>query len=296
MTAEIPTEAVVRASADRNQVEAWTFVLEAVEIPHRMAPVEEGWAVFVPANLVGVAHKALDADEQETAEGPTREPAPPDHGASYVGIAAALTITAFFVVTGDRQINPRGWFDVGSAVAERITRGEWWRAVTALTLHADIMHAAGNGAAFIVFLSALGRWLGGGVALATTLFAGIAGNLITAYSYRTGHDSVGASTATFAALGLLGGLQFMRRYRVPSVGRFKRAFLAIAAGLGLFAMLGVGEHVDVRAHASGLGVGVALGVLLGRFLVRPVGILGQGLALVGTLATLVGSWLLAFHH
>ena len=296
MSAQIPAEAVVRASADRAQVEAWTFVLEAVGIPHRMAPVDDGWAVLVPPNLVGAAHQALDADEREAAEGLAREPAPPDHGASYVGVAAALTIAAFFVVTGERQSSARGWFDVGSAVAERITHGELWRAVTALTLHADIMHMAGNAAAFIVFLSALGRWLGGGVALAATLLAGLGGNIVTAYSYHTPHNSVGASTATFAALGLLGGLQFIRRYRVRSVGRFKRGFLAIAAGLGLYAMLGVGEHADVRAHGAGLGLGVLLGLLMGRFLARPVGLLGQAVSLLATVATVAGSWLLAFHR
>jgi len=47
---------------------------------------------------------------------------------------------------------------VGSGVAGLIVHGQWWRVVTALTLHSDFMHVAGNAVAFIVFLTALGRW------------------------------------------------------------------------------------------------------------------------------------------
>ena len=37
MAAEVPTEAVVRASPDQGQAESWTLVLEAMAIPHKTA-------------------------------------------------------------------------------------------------------------------------------------------------------------------------------------------------------------------------------------------------------------------
>jgi hypothetical protein len=43
-----------------------------------------------------------------------------------------------------------------------ILRGQWWRAVTALTLHADVMHLA-SGIAGLLLASAVGRWLGPGL-------------------------------------------------------------------------------------------------------------------------------------
>jgi hypothetical protein len=95
-------------------------------------------------------------------------------------------------------------------------------------------------------------------------------------------------------------LQFVRRFRSPTIGRFRRALLGIAAVLGYFAMLGVGDgskpvpRVDVVAHAAGLGFGVLAGVLAGLSLRRPVGTLGQAIALLATLTTLSGAWLLAF--
>jgi rhomboid protease GluP len=172
--------------------------------------------------------------------------------------------------------------------------------------------------ATLVFVTALGRWLGGGLALAATLFCGVAGNLLTAYIYGSSHNVVGASTATFAALGVLGGLQFARRFRMPTVGRMRRALLGIAGALGLLAMLGLGSdlgpeatrvvdvigpatqklggHTDIVGHATGLGVGIVVGVLFGLLRKRPVRLLGQGIALVATVAVLTGAWLLAFRQ
>jgi membrane associated rhomboid family serine protease len=297
VTAEVPVEAAVRVSPSRAQAEAWDFVLEAVGIPHRVGLAEEGWAVLVPPALVGTALAALDASDREASEGPAREPQAPDHGRSYVGMAAAVTIAAFFWVSGPRNgPDVGGWFRVGSGVAADIVHGQWWRVVTALTLHSDFMHVTGNAVAFIVFLSALGRWLGGGLALLATLLAGAAGNLLTALVYGNPHNVVGASTATFAALGLLGGLQFLRRFRAPTVGRLKRAFLGVAASLGLFAMLGVGERSDMMAHAAGLGFGLGFGLLWGHLVRRPVKQPGQALCLIATVVVVAGAWLLAFRH
>jgi len=176
-----------------------------------------------------------------------------------------------------------------------IVHGQWWRVVTALTLHSDFMHVTGNAVAFLVFLSALGRWLGGGLALFATLLAGATGNLVTAFVYGNPHNVVGASTATFAALGLLGGLQFLRRYSARTVGRFKRAFLGVAASFGLFAMLGTGERADMlampRASASAWAWSPCR-----TFPATPVRPPAQAICLIATVAIVAGAWLLAFRH
>ena len=267
-------------------------------IPHRVVPTDMGFAVVVPPKMVAPAIAALDAQDREAAEEPVRDAAPPDHGPSFVGTGIGITLVAFFVVAGPRSgPDVQGWFRNGSAVSDAIVHNhEVWRAVTALTLHADVMHVAGNAVASLIFVSALGRWLGGGLAVLATLLAGVAGNLLTAYIYKTSHNVVGASTSTFGALGVLGGLQFVRRFRLRTVGRMRRALLGIAAALGLLAMLGMGERSDVVAHATGLGFGVLFGALLGLGLKKPVRILGQALALLGAVAIVAGAWLLAFHR
>lgn len=274
-----------------------SLVLEAMAIPHRVAPTETGgYAVLVPPRMVAPAIAALDAHDREVAEGPPRETPVPDHGRSFVGVAMAVTLAAFFVVSGPRAgADAGGWFRAGSAVARSIVRDhELWRAVTALTLHADGAHLFGNAVASLVFVTALGRWLGPGLALLLTLASGMLGNLLTAYIYATTHNSVGASTSTFGALGVLGGLQFVRRFRDTSIGRLRRALLGIAAALGLLAMLGMGERSDVVAHATGLGFGVLGGVASALLVRRPVGTGWQAVCLAATMSLVSGAWLLAF--
>lgn len=310
VAAEVPTEAVVRAAPDQGQAEGASLVLEAMDIPNRVVSTENGFAVVVPPRMVAPAIAALDAQDRDAAEGPPRETVVPNHGSSLVGVAMSVTLIAFFIVSGPGSgLDVGGWFRAGTAAARSIVRNhELWRAVTALTLHQDGMHLAGNVVATLVFVTALGRWVGAGVGLLATLLAAAAANLLTAsvyvVIYSSDHHSVGASTATFAALGILGGLQFVRRFRDTSVGRFRRALLSVAATLGLLAMLGIGDpsdvvarangHPDVVTHATGLGFGLLSGVGLGLFVTRPVRFLGQALCLAATVLVLSGAWLLAF--
>ena len=62
------------------------------------------------------------------------------------------------------------------ADADRILRGEWFRVVTALSLHADLSHALGNAIVGGLLLSALGRRIGTAAAAWITLLSGAAGN------------------------------------------------------------------------------------------------------------------------
>jgi rhomboid protease GluP len=287
---------IVRMAPTPERAEPWSFVLQALGIPHQVVAGDSGVALVVDEAFAAHAAAALAAHDREQAE-ERREPPAPDQGPTTLGAAMATALVAFFFVTGPRgAAGPGGgpWFGPGSAVAEAIVHGAWWRAVTALTLHADLAHVLGNAVALIIFVSALGRWLGRGVALLLVLVAGTVGNLLTAYGYGSHHDSVGASTAAFGALGLLGGLQLVRRIRWRArVDRRRRALTAVAACLGLFAMLGVGEKTDVVAHLAGLAVGLVLGAAAGRWWLRPPGALGQWALTAASALAVVGCWFLA---
>ena len=106
------------------------------------------------------------------------------------------------------------------------------------------------------------------------------------------HDSVGASTAVFGAVGLLGGLGATGRLQV----RFRRrnAWVPVAATLGILAMLGTaGERVDLWAHGFGLAAGVGLGLVAGRVMPERPGPLAQWAAGLGAAAAVLGCWRLA---
>lgn len=145
-------------------------------------------------------------------------------------------------------------------------RGEWWRALTALFLHADAVHLVSNLLAglfvFAAVLSGFGRvrgWLLLGL-------GGVAGNLAVAAAHYPGpYRSLGASTAIFAALGLLTGraVRLAANARHPHRGR--SFFVPAASGLAVLALYGAGApSVDVLAHAAGFVAGAVLGFMAGR--------------------------------
>ena len=285
------SEVVVRSGTDTTSVGDWALVLEAAGIAHRVIQTDAGWDITVAAPDLSAALGALDAYDAES-RAPQQEASLPPETTSYLGIAVAGLLLAAYVVTGPRDTpEPTAWFRAGSASAELMLRGQWWRAVTALTLHADLLHLFGNAVASLIFVAAVGRWLGSGVGALLIIAAGAAGNLMTAMLHRTGHISVGASTATFAALGILAGLQVVRRLRFGPLRR--RAWLPLGAGLALFAMLGVGERSDIFAHLFGLGSGCLLGAGAAVLIPRRLGWALQIVFGVISVALLTLSWALA---
>jgi len=273
---EMPSTQVVRSALHRGPIDAWSLVLLSQGISHHIVEravvepastplkfIRQYLLVVEPAQFrrAAVALSRTEAEDAERALTP--DALPPDGGISLVPLLVCVALGGFFLFTGPRAGNAH-WFAVGSSDAEAIMKGAWYRAATGLTLHADAMHVAGNIVAMLIFLGAASRWLGGGVALFLTLMAGFLGNLSTAAFFGSGHNSVGASTATFAALGVLGGLQARHRVKFGWWHRSKRigrGWRAVAACLGLFAMLGVGgPEVDMMAHATGLAWGLAFGL------------------------------------
>src|SRR5256886_3201472 len=120
----------------------------------------------------------------------------------YTTLFRSLLLIGFFAVTGPRTRHS-AWFARGSAATDRIVAGEWWRTVTALTLHADASHLLGNAAASVVLVGAVSRELGPGLGLWLVLLAGAGGNALTAVAHSAHHASVGASTAIFGAIRIL---------------------------------------------------------------------------------------------
>lgn len=271
----------------RTQADEWALVLTAAEIPHRIESSGEGWVVHVPWSDRQRAARELDAFRHESAGAAEDSAALPEHRGAGIGVLVAALMVAFHLVTGPRD-GTVTWFRAGSATADRIVAGEYWRAVTALTLHADAGHVIANAASSAVFLTALCGVLGAGVALWVALGAGIAGNLATAVAYGAHHSAVGASTALFGAVGALAGCQFARLGQ-----RRRRRWLPIAAGLALLAMLGTAPGADIAAHLFGCLSGMALGLGAGLAGARPRGAVAQAALALAAGTVIVACWGLA---
>ena len=286
---EPEVETVVRTTSGATQAGDWALVLAAAGIPYRLAEHDGRFALAVAGRDAAAAQAALAGYDAEAPVKP--EPPAPDAGPSVLGVLSAAILAVMFYRTGPAT-EGSVWFAAGAASAQRILDGQWWRLLTALTLHADLLHLAGNAIACLVFVAPVGRWLGGGLGALAILGAAAVANLITALAHRTDFVSVGASTATFAALGIVAGLQVVRRLRGEARRRY--AWVPLGAGLGLYAMLGVGPGADTYAHLFGLASGAAIGVGAALGGVRAPRRTVQVLLGAVALAIMAGCWVLAF--
>jgi rhomboid protease GluP len=122
---------------------------------------------------------------------------------------------------------------------------------------------------------------------------GALANLIAAGAHGGSHVAVGASTATFGALGLLAALQYWRPSPWLTTARTRRWTIPVATLL-LLAMLGASANADVLAHGAGVATGVVVGFLAALRRRGPPGQLIQVACGLGAVAIVVLAWLLAF--
>jgi rhomboid protease GluP len=284
-------EAIARLTPERRQAEEWALVLTSAGITHAVQGHVGQWALVVASGDLLRALSTLEAYERENRRrSEVRAPIVAEYGPTYAGFIVALGLVAFYgiLVWTNREAT---WFHAGDAAASRILHGEVWRLVTALTLHVGPAHIAGNAVCCAIFATALCRALGPGVGVWLMLLAGTGGNALDALLRGAPYSAVGASTAIFGAVGALGALQFVTRSRL-GVTRW-RAWLPIAAALGLLAMLGTSADSDVLAHLFGFIIGAGLGVASGVLLSPPPRPRLQGLLALTALTTVVAAWLRA---
>ena len=247
----------------KRQLRSWTLVLESRHIPWRAERHGFGWQLLVPAERLTHASRELRQYESENRGWPPPPPQnPPLIDNRATTLWALIAIGVFYNLTL-HNINlaghqPVDWNALGNAHAGKIVAGQWWRLITALTLHADWQHLLGNLVIGGVFISRLCRDLRSGPAWLLLLAAGGLGNLLNAWLQHPDHRAVGASTAIFGAVGLLAAISVVR-YRHNLRPR-RRWTLPVAAALGLLAMLGAGgENTDIGAHLFGFLLGLPLG-------------------------------------
>lgn len=236
-----------------------SLLLQSLGLPHRLRETQGGLALDVPSALFERAEFELARYEQENQGWPPRSERFRPVPVTLAGpIVFALVLGAVHVLAHSTALGPR-LFEAGRVDSERLSEGELWRTITALSLHADITHLAGN-----VFLgAALGHLcaqvVGGGAAWLGILGAGALGNLVNVWIQEGAHRSVGASTAVFGALGLLAALQW-RAWGQRRGGWLLRLAPFLTAG-ALLGFLGTGgANTDVGAHITGMAAGVLLGL------------------------------------
>ncbi|HTO53655.1 MAG TPA: rhomboid family intramembrane serine protease [Myxococcota bacterium] len=274
-------------AGNRREAEAISLVLAAEGIAHRVANDEGRWSVALDPVDRARADGALLIYKSENAPPPAPPPELEPEIDTLAGLWLAGALVAIYAYTGD-WANGGAPFDAGANDARLVVAGEWWRCLTALTLHADWSHVLGNAFSCAVFATLLMRRHGAGLGLLLLVTSGAVGNLLSAEWYRAHSSSVGFSTALFGAIGALASTELARRQRGRA--RASQVWLPLAGGVALLAMLGTSRGSDLAAHSFGLGAGVLIGYAAVRVTPRPPGAALQ-LALASvTVAAVALAW------
>lgn len=140
-----------------------------------------------------------------------------------------------------------------------IYSGEYWRLISAMFLHASLLHIMFNGYSLFAVGPAVERFFGTARFLAIYFITGLAGS-VASYAFSP-NLSVGASGAIFGLVGALAGFFYVSRETLGEMAKQQLGSLVTVIMLNLFIGLS-GGGIDNYAHVGGLVCGGLLGVLL----------------------------------
>ena len=292
---------IVRTKRTRTAHE-YGLVLAAVGIDSEVYEEAGESVVAVPHEHAQRAASELAQYDDENRGWRRPDELPQVIGESWLGVVVWILLLVVTQSLGRARAFGVDWWSHGANAADAVQHGQVWRTVTALGLHVDPMHLLGNLAFGALFVALVCELLGTGFGLFAVITTGGLANLANAWINDGDFRSVGASTAVFAALGILGGHRWQQRKRVRDMRR--ASWIPLLASAFLLAYLGSGsggdmkvERVDVLGHACGFVVGALFGALLGRYAARLR--LGHGAQVAfGALALALwsGAWILALQR
>ena len=147
---------------------------------------------------------------------------------------------------------------LGMKINDFIQAGQYWRFITPVLLHGNILHIGVNMYSLYVIGPGLERHYGHWQFLLLYVVCGITG--VAASVIFSDANSLGASTAIFGLLGAYGALLFQNR-RIFSGARAALNQVLRVAALNL--LLGLAPGIDNWGHMGGLLGGVIVGLIGG---------------------------------
>jgi rhomboid protease GluP len=151
-----------------------------------------------------------------------------------------------------------GWKDSAAIVAG----GEYWRLVTPIFLHANLLHLGFNCYALYILGPQVERHFGYMRFLVVYLLSGIAG-VIASVAFKPAAYSVGASGAIFGLVGALIVYLYQNRDLFGGMGRRRLASAIQVAVMNLIIGFASGGVIDNWGHIGGFAGGAAITWLLG---------------------------------
>jgi membrane associated rhomboid family serine protease len=285
---------VVFESRNRQSCADRALVLAAVQIPHQLVDDGGSCAIVVPAPYSAQASSELRLYDEEN---PPVHPKPVrriEYQDAVPGLVGYVLVICVVAGMAGYSFFQSDWFAAGRVDGELIRSGEIWRVFTALTLHSGVKHLLSNTVFGVFFGLFAGRLLGSGVAWLAIVLAAASGNALNTLLLEPAHRAIGASTAVFAALGIIAGYVWSGRLMSQNQDRWSNRYGPIVGGLALLMYTGTGgENTDIGAHFFGFVCGFAAGLILtrlGSISKSSRTQLGAGAVAFGLIA---GSWIIA---
>jgi len=285
----------VGLTPEADLVHLWSLVLHAADIDHGLRHGQAGWQLLVSEKDVSRAVEELRLFSEENRNWPperailSEREAIVENSPPVLPVIGALIV--FYAITGGWESHSH-WFASGALDRVRVmSDGQWWRLITALTLHADSAHLLGNVFFGGLLVYSLCRHLGSGIAWFSVLLTGVLANAVNVFLHDDLYHSIGFSTAVFGMVGILSGMRLRR------IGGWQEMVLALGSAASLLALMGSsGERTDLGAHFWGVGIGLLVGMILaalglaGKRVLAPA---GQWLLFIGSMVMVFGCWLYA---
>lgn len=259
----------LRVWSSSAQAHEYALVVLAMGLECGVFEVEGGYSVDAPGERAEAVLDEWRCYEEELREAATPRPTPEARAFPlHLDVAMLwllVLLVVFFLQGRDPGLSDR----FSNSTRAMLEDGEWWRPFTALFLHADGAHLLGNALLGGVFCVLVAQALGAGRGWLLILGCGTLANALNAAA-RVPEEfrSLGASTATFAALGILVGHAVRVAWTMRSFQGFRPLLVPLIAGGILLGWFGGGGadagNVDVAGHVLGWGIGVAAGFAFGR--------------------------------
>jgi membrane associated rhomboid family serine protease len=237
------------------QVRDDSLVLLSQGIEHRLVRSEEGpFQIFIVPEMESAAKTQLELYHKEN---PPKEENPPiPLSFSLQPLWVLLAPVVFTLIDFSDKLNLHG---PGVSDAAKVLKGEWWRSLTAQTLHGDARHLASNLLCGYIVMNMITFRIPLLRLVPFIAVAAAVANLCVSATVQTDFRSLGFSTFVFAAIGCLAVIEF-RLMPKESHGMLRRfAPLCGAASLAVF--LGLGENADILGHAYGFVAGLFCGFI-----------------------------------
>ena len=237
------------------QVRDDSLVLLSQGIEHRLVRSEEGpFQIFIVPEVEAAAKAQLELYHKENPPKEENPPIPLSFSLQPLWVLLAPILVTLLQFTDKINLHSEGVSD-----AAKVLKGEWWRSLTAQTLHGDARHLASNLLCGYIVMNMITFRIPLLRLVPFIAVAAAVANLCVSATVQTDFRSLGFSTFVFAAIGCLSVIEF-RLMPKESHGMLRRfAPLCGAASLAVF--LGLGENADILGHAYGFVAGLFCGFI-----------------------------------